>query len=454
MSEGPEHDPETAPDTVESPAAPVAPARPAAPVLPMRAMRVISVGADSVSAPYSPGPDSAELGEGAPHSDARAEAPPPPTPAEEPVAIEGPPAIEPPQVVEPVQGPAEDFGPEVSEHEEELGEEEFEEDESTPALSEEDLEDSFSEEPPPVVPRSQERPLPLVSRGPRAPEAEAPSAAAETQAERKVQPPSPPPRSQRPALPSAKPRRKPWWEEAFGDDFSRAHRPLTERQLTSEADFIERTLELQKGAVVLDLCCGQGQHAIELSRRGFPVVGYDLSVFQLAVAADYAQTARQKINFLQGDMREMAFDAMFDAMLCWDTSFGYFEEDKNVEVARRMFAALKPGGSLLLDIMNRDFAAREAPCNHWFEGDGCICMDDMSLDWITSRLKVKRSVILDDGRSKELTYSIRLYNLSEIGKILHDAGFLILSVSGHPSTPGAFLGSRSPRLIIRAQRPD
>ncbi|HSC89018.1 MAG TPA: hypothetical protein VLC09_17170, partial [Polyangiaceae bacterium] len=55
------------PESHEGEAEAVAPAPPAqveAPLVPMRAMRVISVGADTVSAPYSPGPDSVELGEG------------------------------------------------------------------------------------------------------------------------------------------------------------------------------------------------------------------------------------------------------------------------------------------------------------------------------------------------------------------------------------------------------
>jgi len=266
--------------------------------------------------------------------------------------------------------------------------------------------------------------------------------------------PPPPKRasSGRPALPTAKVRKKPWWEEVFGDDFSRAYRAPTGPQVSREADFILGSFGLSPGAVVLDLGCGQGEYAVEIGRRGYSVVGYDLSVFQLAMAADRAQAANQRINFLQGDMREMAFDGMFDGVLSWNTSFGYFEDEKNFEVLCRIQRALKPGGVLMLEVLNRDYAARETPISNWYEGDGCICMDDMTLDFITSRLTVKRSVILDDGRSKEVTYSVRLYCLSEIGKMLHDAGFAVQTVSGSPSTPGAFLGGSSPSLIIRAER--
>lgn len=266
--------------------------------------------------------------------------------------------------------------------------------------------------------------------------------------------PPPPRRSARPSLPKVKrPRKKAWWETIFGDDFSRAYRPMSQSQLSREVDFILSGLNIPKGSVILDLACGQGEICVELARRGYSVVGYDLSVFQLAMAGDHAQQARQKINFLQGDMREMAFDEMFDAIICWDTSFGYFEDDKNLEVLQRIKKALKPGGRFLLDIMNRDFAAAQAPYNHWFEGDGCVCMDDMSLDWITNRLRVKRSIILDDGRSKEVQYSTRLYTLSEVGRMLHDSGFRVTAVSGDIFTKGAFFGPNSRRIIIQSNKP-
>jgi SAM-dependent methyltransferase len=271
-------------------------------------------------------------------------------------------------------------------------------------------------------------------------------------------PPPPPKRPTPPKRDSARPRarralKRPWWEDIFGEDFTRAVPRLSDKQVSREVDFIEESLGVAKGGVVLDLGCGAGHHAVDLASRGYGVVGYDLSVYQLALAADVAQERDQKINFLHGDMREMAFEAMFDGIYCWNTSFGYFEEEKNAAVAERVFRALKPGGMFLLDVANRDFAAMYSPSQLWYEGDSCVCMDDMSVDFITSRLRVKRSVIFDDGRSRECTYSIRLYSLHELGKVLHDVGFRVTEASGHPSTPGVFFGEQSPRLIVLAQKP-
>lgn len=276
-------------------------------------------------------------------------------------------------------------------------------------------------------------------------------------------PPPPPKRAKTPSAPAeqvepprvelAPQRPKRWWEELFSEDFARGIFPLTEPQIKREVDFIEESLGVAKGGIVLDLACGTGHHAVELSSRGYGVVGFDLSLPQLALAGEYAQERRQKINFLQGDMREMSFDSVFDGVYCWDTSFGYFEEDKNIAVAERVFRSLRPGGNFLLDVINRDFVVEQQPSQVWFEGDACVCMDDMSVDFITSRLRVKRTMMLDDGRTRELAYSVRVYSLHELGKILHGIGFRVLEASGHLAYPGIFLGATSPRVMILAQKP-
>jgi SAM-dependent methyltransferase len=301
----------------------------------------------------------------------------------------------------------------------------------------------------PTVEAALRQPPPAPSRVPREPP---PRPSARMKAAERVQATEADGGAESPDKPKTRVRR-PWWEELFGEDFARATAPLNEAQIEQEASFIEESLGVAPGGAVLDVGCGAGHHAVELARRGYGVVGYDLSLHQLALAQETAVERDQKINFLQGDMREMAFEEVFDGMYCWNTTFGFFEEDKNVLVIERMFAALKPGGTLLLDVANRDFVALDQPSSVWYEGDACVCMDDMSVDFFTSRLRVKRSLILDDGRTRECYYSIRLYSLHELGRILHDAGFRVTEASGHATTPGVFLGQTSPRIIVLAQKP-
>jgi SAM-dependent methyltransferase len=243
-----------------------------------------------------------------------------------------------------------------------------------------------------------------------------------------------------------------WWEDLFNDDYLRTCERLTDEQVAREVDFVEDSLGIERGGAVLDLACGTGRHAVDLARRGYEVVGFDLSLAMLARAGDEAQDREAKLNFVQGDMREMSFDEQFDGVFCWNTSFGYFEEEKNALVIDRIHRSLRAGGLFLLDVVNRDFLIRQSPSLCWFEGDGCVCMDEMSVDFITSRMKVKRTMMLDDGRSREIEYSMRVYSLHELGKILHDHGFKVCEVSGRVATPGVFFGNESPRTIILAEK--
>lgn len=251
---------------------------------------------------------------------------------------------------------------------------------------------------------------------------------------------------------TAKKRVRTWWEDLFNDDFVRTMAKITDKQISREASFIEESLGVDKGSALLDLGCGTGLHAIELTKRGYQVVGFDLSLPMLARAADEAQDRKQKINFVQGDMRDLPFEEMFDGVYSWNTSFGYFDEEKNGQVVTKVHRALKKGGQFLLDVVNRDYIIKQSPSLAWFEGDGCICMDEMQIDFITSRMRVKRTMMMDDGRSREIEYSMRIYSLHELGKLLHEHGFRVAEVSGRMATPGVFFGNESPRTLILAEK--
>lgn len=275
-------------------------------------------------------------------------------------------------------------------------------------------------------------------------------------------PPPPPPKKQEQKLepvPEREPQRpKAWFEDIFSDEYIRTHDRPDSSLVRREVDFIEESLAVEKHAVVLDLACGMGDHANELAARGYSVVGFDLSSGMLDIAKRGAKRrlgadpAFSPPTFTQGDMREMAYEEAFDGVYCWSTSFGYFDEDKNLAVLASVHRALRQGGMFLLDVVNRDYVAPRSPSLVWFEGTQCVCMDDVFVDYFTSRLRVKRTAMFEGGLSRELDYSIRLYSLNELGKMLKEVGFKVVEVTGHTSHPGVFFGTESPRMIVLAER--
>jgi SAM-dependent methyltransferase len=255
-----------------------------------------------------------------------------------------------------------------------------------------------------------------------------------------------------PTIPEQRRRRRFWWEELFNDDFLRTMEKLTPDQTRAEADAIEQALGVESGASILDVACGIGRQAIELARRKYDVVGLDLSLPMLSRASETAQDQNVKLTFAHADMAVMEYTEVFDAAYCVGSSFGFFDDARNVEVTRRIHKSLKPHGTFLLGVLNRDHTIQHQPGMAWFEGDGCVCMEETAFNFITSRLSVKRTMIFDDGRQREIEYSVRLYSLHELGQILHEAGFRILEVSGNVRTPGAFFGPASRELVILAQK--
>ncbi|MBK7071848.1 MAG: methyltransferase domain-containing protein [Myxococcales bacterium] len=247
-------------------------------------------------------------------------------------------------------------------------------------------------------------------------------------------------------------RGKPWFEDLFDEDYLRTLPFLTPQTTQAEAAMVVESLGLTPGAQVLDLGCGYGRHAMELAARGMNMVGVDLSLPMLLRGADEAQRRGLDINFVHVDMREIDFDAQFDGAYCLFSTFGFFDDETNKKTASLVAKALKPGAKFMLEVLNRDYVIGDLPTRVWWEGDGCVVLEEVEFNYFSSRVQSKRSVVFDDGRQIEQEISIRVYSLHEIGKLLHAAGLRVLEVSGSMATKGRFLGNRSREIIVIAER--
>jgi len=71
---------------------------------------------------------------------------------------------------------------------------------------------------------------------------------------------------------------------------------------------------------ILDLACGTGIHSLYFARKGYRVVGIDLSSEMLSIARQKARIERVEIDFLEGDIRDLHFNREFDAAICVNQS--------------------------------------------------------------------------------------------------------------------------------------
>jgi 2-polyprenyl-3-methyl-5-hydroxy-6-metoxy-1,4-benzoquinol methylase len=273
----------------------------------------------------------------------------------------------------------------------------------------------------------------------------------------RVAPPPPPPSAppkRAPAAPSRKTtgRKRSWWEVLFSDDYIRTLPKVSHSAIQKQVNFMEASLGIKRGDSLLDIGCGLGHHAHEFARRGYLVVALDLALSMITRAAEEAQQRGLRINFLHKDIRDIGFEGTFDAVICVGTTFGFFDDEQNRGVLLRLAHALKPGGRLLLDVVNRDFVISTQPNLVWFEGEGCVVMEESDFNYYSSRLHVKRTMMRDDGRQSDVEYNLRLYSVHELGQLLKQCGFVIREVSGQEATRGLFFGAQSSRIVILAER--
>lgn len=251
---------------------------------------------------------------------------------------------------------------------------------------------------------------------------------------------------QQPALPDG------WFSKLFDANFPRTEPHVTAALTQKEVTFIERSLQPAAESRVLDLACGYGRHAVELAAKGLQITAYDTSLPLLQQARGLAKQRGVQIDFRHADLRTIDCEETFDAAYCMETSFGYFDDDTNRRLIVAINRALKSGGRFLLDVVNRDYVIAELPKRMWWQGDGCVVLEEVEFNYFTSRVVSKRSVVAEDGRYSEYELSIRVYSLHELGKILHHAGFRVLEVSGDINHRTTFFGNCSRSLVLLAEK--
>jgi SAM-dependent methyltransferase len=94
-------------------------------------------------------------------------------------------------------------------------------------------------------------------------------------------------------------------------------------------------------ARLLDLGCGTGWTSCFLARRGYDVLGLDLSPDMIRHARHNQQRYQVNVRFQVGDYEEADFQGEFDAVLFFDALHHSQSEAAALKTA---FAALKPGG--------------------------------------------------------------------------------------------------------------
>ena len=240
-------------------------------------------------------------------------------------------------------------------------------------------------------------------------------------------------------------------DAVFGDAYADAYDALyRDKDYDAECDVLERAFaERADGPVrrILDAGCGTGGHALRLARRGYTVVGVDLSHAMLAHARAKAEPGLD-VAFLAGDLRALPAalagdgDGGFDAAVVLFAVLGYLVTTDDLRVALAgLRRALRVGGLLVFDGWYGPAVLADPPGERLRVldgGDGKTVLRAASgvLDPLRHRCTVSyRLWTLDGdrvaGRAEE-RHEMRFFFPLELEALLTEAGFAAPTVGAFP----------------------
>jgi SAM-dependent methyltransferase len=238
-----------------------------------------------------------------------------------------------------------------------------------------------------------------------------------------------------------------WFETFFqGPAVDFWTRAMTPAFTLADVDFLEKALEVNPGARLLDIPCGNGRHSIELGRRGYRTTGIDLSDEFLAAARTELDA-----DWRKGDMRELEVEpSAFDGAFCFGNSFGYLDHTGVAAFLSALAGALKPGAKLVIETgMTAESILPTLVQKRWHRFGDLIILSENRYDPWESCLNIDYTFVRG-GVIETRPTAHYVFTSAGLRRMLGAAGFETLSFHGGMADEPYQLGS--PRLVIIARR--
>jgi SAM-dependent methyltransferase len=239
------------------------------------------------------------------------------------------------------------------------------------------------------------------------------------------------------------------FEGVFDEDYLYFYEDLlTPERSDRDAELIVRLLGLSPRERVLDAPCGHGRIAIRLAGGGCIVTGLDASELFLNRARADAAAAGVEVDWVHGDLRGLTWRGEFDAIVNWFTSFGYFDDETNRAVLAGFHRALRPGGRLVIEHLNRDRIIRNLPEASMLprtllvheRGDD-LMTDTVAFDAVAGSTRTVRTIVRG-GRVRKAVFTVRVLTFPELREWLLGAGFTRVEAFGADGEPFSLHSAR------------
>lgn len=262
----------------------------------------------------------------------------------------------------------------------------------------------------------------------------------------------------------------PWDDPAFSERMLKEHLSQAHSLASRRFDVIDRQVSWIHEEIlgveptkVLDLACGPGLYTSRLAKLGHECVGIEYAPAAIRHAEETARSGDLRCTYLLDDVRRAAYGDGFGLVMMNFGQFNVFRRDDARQILHRAFAALLPGGLILLEpqrFETVELTGRSGPswysCDEnggLFSDSAHLCLEESFWD-ADAVATTQRFYIVDAETGQVIRHALttEAYTDEQYRDALAQAGFS--DIRFFPSLVGIAVDdeSQSANLAIVARR--
>jgi SAM-dependent methyltransferase len=201
--------------------------------------------------------------------------------------------------------------------------------------------------------------------------------------------------------------------------------------IAGHVHFIHNYVLSNRPGRILDLGCGPGLYAERLARLGHAIHGIDWSPASIEYARQTASKANLRCIFTLADLRQAEFGRGYNMAMMLFGEFNVFRPEHARLILEKTFAALDPGGQLLLEAspaahirkIGQEPSTWHTSSGGLFDVGPHIVLSESFWDQPQQAATIRWYVVTEDAPIRRYAASYQAYSDSKYHQLLESVGF-------------------------------